>query len=526
MLPLSRRQTLSAVPSPVSLRRLFPHASFVGCGDIVASDVTEDSRKANARTVFAAVPGTREDGRRFVADAIERGTPAILTATPMSDVRVPQCVVRDIRPAFARLSDAVSGYPSMRLSLAAVTGTNGKTTSAWLIRSILRAAGQQCGLLGTIEFDDGIRSETANLTTPDARTMFRWFRRMVDAGCSHAAIELSSHALHQGRIAGTRLAGAVVTNVTQDHFDYHGRFDDYLAAKARILEYVTSEGVVAVNVDDPGARLIARMATEQGRNLVTFSCSNDLFSTGHGNDTGRHLRADVLEESLLGTRFLISSPEETVEISIALPGRHNVLNCLGAAAIARHLQVPWQAIKTGLERLATVPGRLERIDAGQDFSVFVDYAHTDDALRRVLQSLRSATTGRIVCVFGAGGDRDRTKRPLLARAASIADLAIVTSDNPRTEQPLAIIEEILAGFPTGYTSFLIEADRRRAIDAALAEARPGDCVLIAGKGHETEQLVGTRSLPFDDRLVVRELLHARLRSQMPAAAHDVTHAAP
>ena len=507
-MPLS----LPDLPSPVSLRRLLPDASFVGCGDVIVNDATDDSRLATEDSVFAAICGTSVDGREFAAAAVANGCSAILTNRPLPTVSAPQCVIRNVRAAYARICNAVSGTPTSRLQIAGVTGTNGKTTTTWMLRSILNASGRRCGLLGTIEYSDGKVTTPASLTTPDPRSVFRWFRRMVENGCRHAAIELSSHALHQDRLAGTPLAAAIITNVTQDHFDYHCDFEAYLAAKSKILDYVVKNGVIAINLDDPGSSRLVEQATATGRRVVTFSVNSNA-----------DVRADILEEDAGGTHFRLrvtgSSSDESVSVSIALPGRHNVLNCLGAAAAALHLGATLDDVRSGLEELNCVPGRLESLDCGQAFSVFVDYAHTDDALRRVVDSLKSVTTGRVLCVFGAGGDRDRTKRPLLGEAASHADFAIVTSDNPRTEEPRGIIEEIVAGFPHGFAHFHVEPDRRRAIEFALAEAQPGDCVLIAGKGHEAEQIIGTERLPFDDRAVARGILDGQAAA---STSHQAT----
>ncbi|MDA0809849.1 MAG: UDP-N-acetylmuramoyl-L-alanyl-D-glutamate--2,6-diaminopimelate ligase [Planctomycetota bacterium] len=504
-MPLS----LPDLPSPVSLRRLLPGASFVGCGDVIVNDATDDSRLVTEDSVFAAICGTKFDGRDFATDAVANGCSAVLTDRPLPNISAPQCVVPDVRAAYARICNAVSGKPTSRLKIAGITGTNGKTTSAWMLRSILNASNRPCGLLGTIEYSDGKATSPASLTTPDPRSVFRWFRRMIENGCRHAAIELSSHALSQNRIAGTPLAAAIITNVTQDHFDYHSNFEIYLAAKAKILDYVVPGGIVAINLDDPGSAQLCDKAKAGGHQVVTFSTTQNA-----------DVRAEILDENANGSLFRLSTSRLTgnaqaannvetaheIDISIALPGRHNVLNSLGAAAAALHLGASLADVQRGLERLIFIPGRLERINCGQPFSVFVDYAHTDDALQRVIDSLSTLTTGRILCVFGAGGDRDRSKRPLLGKAAASADFAIVTSDNPRTEEPQGIIEEVVAGFPHGYSNFHIEPDRYRAIEFALAEAQPGDCVLIAGKGHESDQVVGKERLPFDDRLIAREIL--------------------
>lgn len=498
-MPLS----LPDLPSPVSLRRLLPGASFVGCGEVIVNDATDDSRMVTEDSVFAAICGTKIDGREFAADAVANGCSAVLTDRPLPNITVPQCVVPNVRAAYSKICNAVSGKPTSRLQIAGVTGTNGKTTTAWMLRSILNAADRQCGLLGTIEYSDGKVASPASLTTPGPRSVFQWFRRMVENGCRHAAIELSSHALQQDRIAGTPLAAAIITNVTQDHFDYHADFETYLAAKSKILDYVVKGGIVAINLDDPGSAQLCDKANAAGHHVVTFSASQ-----------AADVRAEIVDENVNGSRFRLSvsgplaerRADNQVEISIALPGRHNVLNSLGAAAAALHMGASLADVQRGLENLSCVPGRLEPIDCEQPFDVFVDYAHTDDALQRVVDNLKSLTTGRVLCVFGAGGDRDRSKRPLLGKAAAHADFAVVTSDNPRTEEPHGIIEEVVAGFPHGFCSFHVEPDRQRAIEFALAEALPGDCVLIAGKGHESEQVIGTDRFPFDDRLIAREIL--------------------
>lgn len=490
---------LPPLPLHVSLRRLFPRASFVGCGDIVTTAATEDSREVEPGSVFAAIPGSRCDGAQYAVDAVQRGCRAVLTEQPLSDVNVPQCVVPDVRVAFAKLCDAVAGHPAKQLAIAGVTGTNGKTTTAWLTRQILQFAGHRSGLLGTVIYSDGLNEEDAPLTTPDARRISQWFRRMVDQQCRHAAIELSSHALDQKRTASAQLEVAILTNITQDHFDYHGTFENYVAAKLKIVDMLAPHGIAVLNADDPCCSQFADAARRSGHRVVTY-----------GIDQDANVRAEILRESLDGTQFQVNLGGEPLTIELPFPARHNVSNALAAAIAARHFKISPQMIQAALAVSEAVPGRLERVDCGQPFHVFVDYAHTDDAIQRVVSNLKSLSHGRIICVFGAGGDRDRTKRPKMARAASLADLVVVTSDNPRTEQPQAIIEEILAGITHG-TQFHVDTDRTRAIEWAIHEARPGDCVLIAGKGHETYQIIGTRKLPFDDRLVARAALSASLR---------------
>ncbi|MDA1015917.1 MAG: UDP-N-acetylmuramoyl-L-alanyl-D-glutamate--2,6-diaminopimelate ligase [Planctomycetota bacterium] len=476
---------------PISLRRLFPQASFVGCADARVVAATEDSRACTEGCLFAAIPGTRYDGSQFIAKAIANGATTLLVQTPIFNVSVPQCIVPNVRLAFAELCAAMAWYPSRQLELAAVTGTNGKTTTTWLIRSIFQAAGLQAGLLGTIEYSDGCSTHASGLTTPDSQTLQRWLTAMPAQGTSHAAIEFSSHALDQDRAAGTLVDVGVITNITQDHFDYHGDFNTYCKVKGRIAEYCKPNGTLLLNADDEGCRQLLE---------ADLPVATQTFAIDRPADTN----AVILNESVEGTQFEISFPNDHVEVFTTLIGRHNVSNCLAAAAAAFHLGISVNRIREGL-LLDRVPGRLERIQCGQPFQVFVDYAHTDDALCRIVRCLRRLTSGRVICVFGAGGDRDQTKRPLMGRSASEADVAVVTSDNPRTESPQVIIEEILAGFPAEQTPH-VEVDRKAAIVWSLNIARPGDSVVIAGKGHETTQQIGSRKIPFDDRLVVREHL--------------------
>lgn len=484
-------------PCAVSLRRLLPQASFVGCTNLCVIDAVENSTDVNEGSLFAVIRGTRLDAHQFINEAILRGASGLLVERPIPDAPLPQCIVADVRSAFSRVCESLSGNPTRRLSIAGITGTNGKTTTAWLIRSLLEKAGRRTGLLGTVEYSDGLKSEPATLTTPDSRTLAQWFGRMVEAGTTHAAVELSSHALHQGRSAGVELEAAVVTNVTQDHFDYHETFAAYLNAKARILELVRPGGIVALNVDDPAAWSL------RGRICESTTC------VPFGMSSNADVTVQIREESLSGTRFRLDIHGDRRECATRLIGRHNLSNIMAATAVASHSGLTPDEIVNGIESFRCVPGRLEQIECGQPFDVFVDYAHTDDALRRCLQSLKSLTSGRVICVFGAGGDRDRSKRPKLGRAALLADVAVVTSDNPRTEDPAVIIDEILAGMQETDCSIVVEEDRRQAIFKSLQMAEPGDCILIAGKGHENSQIIGRERFPFDDRQITREFLRER-----------------
>lgn len=490
---------LSQIRMPVSLRQLFPRSSFVGCADIRVTDATEHSAQCGPQMLFAAVPGTRVDGTAFAEEAIGRGATSLLVQRPIPCASVPQCVVPDVRRAYAELCGALAGFPTRRLGVAGVTGTNGKTTVTWMIRSILQAAGQPTGLLGTIEYNDGVDSCPSGMTTPDSKSLSNWLATMIRRRCTHVAMEVSSHALDQHRIAGTQLDVAVVTNVTQDHFDYHGDFETYLNSKARIFGLCKARGCAVINSDDSGsASLIAR--AESSLPVITY-----------GIDRPASVTATILEESLCGSRFVLHIAGDEVAVSTKLIGRHNVSNCLAAAAAASGLGISPAEIQRGLENLSFVPGRLERIDCRQPFNVFVDYAHTDDALLRCIRFLRGLTTGRVIVVFGAGGDRDSSKRPLLGRAASEADLAVVTSDNPRNEAPEQIIQQILTGFVSSAAEPWVEPDRAEAIRWALDQAEPGDCVLVAGKGHEQVQIIGNRRIPFVDHDVIRKCLLQAIR---------------
>ncbi|HVW03182.1 MAG TPA: UDP-N-acetylmuramoyl-L-alanyl-D-glutamate--2,6-diaminopimelate ligase [Planctomycetaceae bacterium] len=485
----------------VSLRRLFPAASFVGCADIRVTAACSSSEECRPGALFAVNRGVRFDGHAFIADALRRGASALLVERPQPDAGVPQCVVPDVRRAYAELCSALEGSPSRELRLAGVTGTNGKTTITWLIRALLQNAGHRTGLLGTIEYHDGLHGEPASLTTPDSRTLATWLAAMAKRRTTHAAMELSSHALAQHRTAGTELDVAIISNITQDHFDYHLDFEHYRASKLRILEHLKPTGVAVINIDDAGSR--SCLPHSPGAVLT------------YGFQQGADITADVLEESLGGSIFRLLTPNGSIDVRTSLIGRHNISNCLAAAAAGLHFGLSLEQIAAGLESLHSVPGRMEPVECGQPYAVFVDYAHTEDALERAIVALRRLTVGRVLCVFGAGGDRDRTKRPGMGRAAAEADIAILTSDNPRSEDPEQIMREILAGFPAEAHPEL-EADREQAICRALELARPGDSVLIAGKGHETEQICGAERRRFDDRAVARKHINAPVFLRRPS----------
>lgn len=490
----------SACVQPLSLRRILSAASFIGCADIAVTDVQEQSSRCRAGSLFAALPGTKSHGRDFVVDAVRHGAAALLAERPLCSAGLPQCIVPSARRAYAEICQALAGYPARKLGTIGVTGTNGKTTTTWMLQSILEAAGRPAGVLGTIHYSDGIQSTPSALTTPDAQTLAHWLCRMVANGTRYAAMELSSHALDQCRAGGVSLDIAVVTNITQDHFDYHGTFDAYRAAKARILDLVKRGGLVILNNDDPGSRSLWEQAGGQHRTVTV------------GFETEADIEARIVREQPSGTEFRVRLAAGESLFRLGMAGRHNVSNALGAIAACDHLGLSVDEIQRGLDSMSGVPGRLERVDCGQAFNVFVDYAHTDDALRHVIGTVRQVTSGRVIVLFGAGGDRDRTKRPRMAHAAATADSVIVTSDNPRREAPERILDEIVAGFGEADPTPLVIVDREEAIERALEIAEPGDSVILAGKGHEKFQIVGEERLPFDDVAICRQRLR-RLAQQ-------------
>jgi UDP-N-acetylmuramoyl-L-alanyl-D-glutamate--2,6-diaminopimelate ligase len=485
--------TNSSAGHSVSLRELLPEASFHGASDLRVASVAGDSRACRPGDLFVAQTGVAFDGHDFAEHAIARGAIGVVAERLLPLGETPLCVVPDAREAFGRICQALAGNPSEHLRVIGVTGTNGKTTTSWLIASVLEAAGFRAGLLGTIAFSDTVRSEAAACTTPPAAVLADWLRRMQAAGCTHAVVEVSSHALCQSRLAGVGLDAACITNVRSDHLDYHTTVQNYRTAKARLLSHLTPKGFAVLNADDPVSASLVDLV--DGPVLTV------------GLDAPAELTASVVECSAAEQVFLLSAGSETAAVRTRMIGDHHVSNCLMAAAVGLMYGIELPVIARGLESLEQVPGRLERIECGQPFSVFVDYAHTPDALATVLRTLRRVTAGRVICVFGAGGDRDRRKRPLMGSAVeSQAHLAVVTTDNPRHEEPAAIIREILSGFESPSSTCVI-VDRATAIQWALSQARPGDCVLIAGKGHEDYQEVGGARYWFDDRDVVRRWLY-------------------
>ncbi len=468
--------------------------------DISVSFLTDDSRKVRPGACFVAVPGTHANGAAFAEQARANGAVAIIGGYDLPDGNIATVRVADPRRALARLAAAwhgLRGNETKSLTLVGVTGTNGKTTVTWLLRSILRAAGLKPALLGTVEYDLIAQKRSAPLTTPGALDLCESLALARDAGADFAVFEVSSHALDQGRCDGLGFAAGVFTNLTGDHLDYHKTMDEYAKAKKLLIQMLPPDAIAVINADDPRG---GEFAAASNAPVLTFGIESPLAD----------VRGELSLPDRTGTSFVLQSKSLRLPIRLPLIGKHNTSNALAAAATAIGLGIPQDAIRKGLESVRGVPGRLQRVEPdGWPFSVLVDYAHTDDALRNVLSALRPLTPGRLICVFGCGGDRDRGKRPRMAAVVSeLADMAFVTSDNPRSESPDSIVREILAGFPRN-SGCRVEAviDRRAAIVAAIDAARDGDTILIAGKGHEDYQLVGDRVLPFDDVKIAREALH-------------------
>ena len=446
-----------------------------------------DSRDVAAGTLFFCVSGLRRDGHQFAPEAVARGASALVVERPLG-LGVPEVMVPSARAAMAPAAARFHGDPTARLAVVGITGTNGKTTTAFLVRSLLEASGRSCGLLGTVTSVIGGQAREVVRTTPEAIDLQATFRAMVEAGDAACAMEVSSHALELHRVDAVHWAVAVFTNLTQDHLDFHPSMEDYFLAKRRLFQ--AGPGAAVVNLDDPYGRRLAGELPE----AVTFAI-------GRPAD----YRAVGLRSGAEGSTFTLQAPGQRAEMRFPLPGRFNVLNLLGAVAAARALHVRMDEIVEAVAAAGRVPGRFEPVQEGQDFAVLVDYAHTPDSLENVLEAARELTDNRVVAVFGCGGDRDRGKRPVMGEiAARLADRVVVTSDNPRSEDPEAIVGEILAGAGGDVEAIL---DRRAAIARGIELAGPGDVVVIAGKGHEQgQEFADGRKEPFDDVQVAREAL--------------------
>ena len=459
------------------------------------SAICIDSRRMQPDSLFVCVPGTRVDGREFAAKALADGAALVAGEGPApADIPAERWVrLPDARHAIPTLACTFFRNPSHQLAVYAVTGTNGKTTTATLLRAVLAEAGLPCGLLSTVVCDLGDRTEDAAQTTPDATILQAHFAHMLAAGCKAVSIEVSSHALSQHRTEGIRFAAAAFTNLTQDHLDYHRTMESYGLAKRRLFEQLAEnpDGLAVVNLDDPWGRKLLEWLQESGVPAVTY-----------GLDGAADFRAEAISLAAHATQFRLVTPHGRADLSTSLLGRHNISNMLATAALASKAIPDPARVAHALSRQPPVRGRLERVETSHHpATIFVDYAHTPDALQHALSTLRELTCGRLIVVFGCGGDRDRGKRPLMGRIAhDLADIVVLTSDNPRRESPSDILAGILAGMPPKAASVRVHLDRREAIRAALHEATaPGDIVLVAGKGHETSQIFADHTVPFDDR---------------------------
>ncbi len=469
---------------------LAPEAVLGSPDPVEVRDLAYDTRTVAAGAAFFCVSGENADGHDFAAEAVERGAVALVVERAV-EPEVPQLVVPSARAAMATAADVFFGEPTRELEVAGVTGTSGKTTTAYLLYSVLDAAGRSPGLLGTVESRVGGEVRPVVRTTPEAIDLQRTLREMLDAGNRSVALEASSHASVLHRLDRVRFDALVFTNLSQDHLDFHASMEDYFAAKRKLFTGAAPPPA-AVNVGDGWGRQLADELADVNRApLITFGFPEDA-----------EIRPEGLVLDAAGARFTAGG----IEIESNLRGRFNVENALGAVAAGILLDVDEDEIAAGVRALAGVPGRFEAVDEGQSFSVVVDYSHKPDALDNVLRTARELADGRVIVVFGAGGDRDRQKRPLMGRVArDLADVVIVTSDNPRSEDPLAIIQDVLQG--TG-TDVEIDPDRRSAIGRAVELAEPGDVVVIAGKGHEQGQEIAGEKIAFDDRQVAREALRA------------------
>lgn len=480
----------------VELLAAVPGAELGAQAGTEVSSLAYDSRRVKQGTLFFAIRGEKADGHEFIDKALAQGATAIVSERPAPPSLATRWIqVPKIRRALAEAARAFLGQPDSRLKLLGITGTNGKTTTAYILESIYRAAGIPAGLFGTVEYRFAGRVLTAGNTTPESLDLLSYFADLVKAGGQAAVMEVSSHALAQERVWGFHFAAAVFTNLTQDHLDYHQNMENYFLAKRKLFEGLGAAppDLAVLNADDPAS---ARLMDLPYPRRITY-----------GLNSSAQVKAKQFTQGPTGLRATVVTPNGKLEIQSSLLGRANLMNILAATATATGLEIAEEKIEAGVAALMVVPGRMDRVDLGQPFLVLVDYAHTDDALRNVLRTARELTRNRLIVVFGCGGDRDRAKRPLMGEAAgSLSDLAILTSDNPRSEDPLLIMSDAMVGLQKTGKPYLAEVDREAAIRKALQLAKGGDVVVLAGKGHETYQVLKDRTIHFDDREVAQQVL--------------------
>ena len=471
------------------LRRFDSSLNLTGLPDSPVAGVREDSRLIQPGDLFIARAGTQANGAEFATAAVAKGAVAIIAESQIAGLPIPQIIIPHTASAVSVLAHLFHGNPTETVKTLAVTGTNGKTTTAYIIRHLLSQDGERCGMIGTVEIDDVRTRRPATMTTPSACELAELFATMRDQGCSRCAIEVSSHALDQDRTAGMRFAGAGFTNLTGDHLDYHKTMEHYAAAKAKLFASLDENAVAAVNSASDWSTWMER------------KCKARIVRFGIGSGKGVDYQAIDLSIQAGGSSFVLVTPDGRAEVNLAMIGRHNVENALLAAAlVGETFGMSVHQIAAGLKTATGAPGRLQSVQVGQPFSVLVDYAHTDDALENVLSALRPLTKGKLRVLFGCGGDRDPSKRPRMAKIAEkLADVVYLTSDNPRGEEPESILNMIAAGFSGKKMKPVFrEIDRRTAIAQALHDAEAGDVVLLAGKGHENYQIIGTEKRHFDD----------------------------
>lgn len=487
----------------ISLRQILPDARFIGVDDIRVTSCTGDSRNVQPGDLFAAMIGDDVDGHDYAQDALQRGATGIV-AERLLPISLPTCMVRDTRQAYGRICQALAGNPSERMRTIGVTGTNGKTVTSLLIASVLEQNGHPIGLTNSLAYSDSIHSTAATQTTPAPPQLARWLARSEANGCSYAVVEASSVGLARHRLAGVELDAAVLTNVRQRHLDLHGSLVNYRRVKKRIFQHLRPHGFAVINADDPASKYIL---SKLNHPVLTV-----------GMKTPAEISAHIVERHSSEQTFLLSAGSETVPVRTRMIGDHHVYNCLSAAAVGLVYGMDLADIAIGLERVENVPGRLERIECGQPFGVFVDRAGTPDTLAVALKTLRRLARGRVICVYGAEGEQEAHDRPALGRVVERgADIGILTSNNPRNEEPLQIAHDVLDGYERPAKAHILP-DRAAAIELALSQARPGDMVLLAGKGEEDVQVIDGRILPHSDGEVARRWLYATAPATIPFAA--------